>query len=265
MAPLHRAGRIGQGGNQGESIHRYGKAMTPELLAPGPRAMLRDLADFLARPRILAPSGLRSARAWQRWAWLTALLVAGLIGVALPFITLWQSAFSLPSADAFGKFPRAWLVPTVVVIAPLIEELLFRGWQSGSARALWLLGCAIAAMAALLTLTAPDQALILAGLFLALLIAAPLGWWLLRRRAAPLGWFARGFPWIFHLTAATFGLVHLGNYPEISLLAVPLVLPQLWAGLMLGHIRQKIGLIGGILAHMTANGCTLGLALLAGG
>ena len=167
------------------------------------------------------------------------------------------------AVDAFGLKPLLDL--EVRRLSAGQRRRVALGRLVGSPRALWLLGCAIAAMAALLTLTAPDQALILAGLFLALLIAAPLGWWLLRRRAAPLGWFARGFPWIFHLTAATFGLVHLGNYPEFSLLAVPLVLPQLWAGLVLGHIRQKIGLIGGILAHMTANGCTLGLALLAGG
>ena len=238
--------------------------MTEPAILPGPRAALRDFALFLRRPQVLVPAGLRSGAAWQRWAWLTALLVGGLIGVALPLIMLWQWAFALPAAEAFSQFPRAWLIPTVIAIAPLIEELMFRGWQRGSAAGLWLLGCAALAVAALLGLRAPDQALTVAGLFLALLLAAPLGWWLLRRRPAPLGWFARGFPWIFYFAAGIFAAVHLGNYPAVSLLALPLVLPQLWAGLVLGHMRQKIGLTGAILAHATSNACTLSLALLSG-
>ncbi|MFM5924465.1 MAG: CPBP family intramembrane glutamate endopeptidase [Novosphingobium sp.] len=236
--------------------------MTAEPLAPGPRAMLRDFIQFLRRPQVLVPSGLRSAQGWRRWGWLTGLLIAGLIGIALPFITLWQKSFDLPSADAFAQYPKAWLVPTVALIAPVIEELLFRGWQRGSASALWLLACALAAIAAVLTLTAPGQALIVGVLFLALLVAAPLGWWLLRRRSAPLGWFAAAFPWIFYLVAGAFAAVHLSNYPSASLIALPMVLPQLWAALVLGHIRQKVGLVGSILAHASANSCTLALAMI---
>lgn len=226
--------------------------------------MLREFSLFLRRPAVLVPSGLRSADGWQRLFWLTALLIAGLIGVALPFISLWQSAFSLPSADAFGQYPKAWLVPTVALIAPVIEELLFRGWQRGSASSLWLLTCALVAIAAVLVLTAPGQALIVGVLFLVLLVAAPLGWWLLRRRAAPLGWFSRAFPWIFYLVAGAFAAVHLSNYPSASLIALPMVLPQLWAALVLGHVRQKIGLAGAILAHASANSCTLALAMFGG-
>ncbi|MBS0482599.1 MAG: CPBP family intramembrane metalloprotease [Proteobacteria bacterium] len=227
------------------------------------RTVLRDFLHFLRRPAILEPQGWRDGGA-KRWAVLTALLVIGLIGVLLPLLGAWQKAFDLPSPDAFGKMDKVWLVPMVVLIAPPIEELLFRGWQRGSASALWLLGCALAAIGVLIVEADPAQALTAAGSLLFLLIAAPLGWFLLRRRPAPLGWFARGFPAIFYVVAAGFALIHLTNYPSFSLLALPLVLPQLWAALVLGYLRQRLGLIPGILAHMTANACTIALALAGG-
>ena len=33
------------------------------------------------------------------------------------------------------------LLPITVLIAPVLEEMIFRGWQTGRPRALWLLGC----------------------------------------------------------------------------------------------------------------------------
>lgn len=246
-----------------KGLQGYQRRVTETTASLTLRTVLREFLDFLRRPAILEPQGWRDGGA-KRWAVLTALLVIGLIGLLLPLLGAWQKAFDLPSPDAFGKMDKAWLVPIVVLIAPPIEELLFRGWQRGSASALWLLGCALVAIAAMLFATDPAQALVVAGVFLGLLVAAPTGWFLLRKRPAPLGWFARAFPWIFYAIAAGFALVHLTNYPSFSLLAVPLVLPQLWAALVLGYLRQRVGLIPGILAHMTANACSIGLALAGG-
>lgn len=238
--------------------------MTEAESRPTARSVLRAFTDFLRRPALLAPQGLRTAGSRRTWVWLTALLIGGLLLVLLPVLGAWQKAFALPSPDAFQAVPKQLLVPLVVLVAPVLEELLFRGWQSGRVAALWLLGCAlaVAVVAALGTALNP---LVTAGTVLAALIAAPAGWWLLRGRSAPLGWFARGFPVIFYLVAGGFALAHLSNYSRISLLAVPLVLPQLWAALVLGYMRQRLGLLPAILAHALANGCSLGLAVLAGG
>jgi membrane protease YdiL (CAAX protease family) len=239
--------------------------VTETTLLPTARTVLGEFAAFLRRPGLLAPQGLRDAAGRRAWLWMTALLIAGLLLVLAPLLGLWQKAFALPAPDAFKAVSSQMLVPIVVLIAPVLEELLFRGWQSGRARALWLLGCAAAVMTVLLVATDPSQALLVAGVMLAALIAAPTGWWLLRRRTEPLRWFARGFPAIFYLVAVGFALVHLTNYPRVSLLAVPLVLPQLWAGLVLGFVRQRLGLVPAMLTHAAANACSLGLALLSGG
>jgi membrane protease YdiL (CAAX protease family) len=236
-------------------------SVTDQTQPPRLATILSDFAAFLRRPQVLAPGGLRAPGNLRRWTWLTALLVAGLFGVALPFIKVWQHAFGLPTPEAFSGFPEAWLAPAVILLAPLAEELLFRGWQSGRAAALWLLGCALAGFGTLVLVTIPGLAIPAALLFLAIAVITPIGWWKLRRRTRPMAWFARGFPAIFYLAAAVFALVHLANYPQASLLAAPLVVPQLWAALVLGHIRQRIGLVAGILSHAIANASSLALAM----
>ncbi|WP_296678068.1 CPBP family glutamic-type intramembrane protease [Novosphingobium sp.] len=227
------------------------------------RTVLCDFRDFLRRPAVLDPQGW-SAGGGKHWAVLTALLIVGLIGVLLPFLGAWQKLFSLPSPTAFDNFDKRWLVPVTVIFAPIAEELLFRGWQRGSASSLWLMLCAILAGVTVGVMTDASQALIAAGVLLALLIAGIAGWVLLRKRPAPMPWFARIFPWIFYAVAAGFALFHLSNYPRFSLLMVPLVLPQLWAALVLGYLRQRLGLAQAILTHVAANACSIGLALASG-
>lgn len=224
------------------------------------RTILADFGTFLRRPRVMEPSGLRSGEALKTWAALTALSIGVLFGILGPFVSLWQSQFGLSDPEAFGRFPKEWLLPTVVIAAPLLEELLFRGWHSGTRRALWLLACACVGIGGFLMASLPDQQMTGLVLFGGAVLAALVGAIALRRNTAPIGWFARGFPVIFYLAAALFALVHLGNYDKTSLVVVPLVLPQLWAGLVLGYIRQRVGLIGSILAHAASNGLVLAVA-----
>lgn len=229
---------------------------------PPPVTMLREFGGWLRRPHRLEPMGLRAPGALRRLAVLSALMVTGLLLVLLPLLGLWQSLFELPSPDAFGKLEPRLLVPVVVLIAPVLEEMLFRGWLTGRVRALWLLACALACAALLYGSTQGLNPLAVGAGFLALLLAAPVGWFLLRKKGTP-PWFDMGFAPIFYLTAAGFALVHMANYPSFSALALPLVLPQLWAGLVLGFIRMRIGLVGSILAHALSNSAALTVALLA--
>ncbi|MCB5425666.1 CPBP family intramembrane metalloprotease [Altererythrobacter sp. CC-YST694] len=229
---------------------------------PPPVTMLREFAGWLRRPHRLDPTGLRAPGAVRRLAVLTALMVAGLLLVLLPVLGMWQSLFGLPAPDAFGKLEPQLMIPIVLLIAPVLEEMLFRGWLTGRVRALWLLACALAFSALLYGSTQGLSPLAVGASFVALLVAAPLGWFLLRRKGTP-PWFDMGFGLIFYLSAACFALVHMANYPSFSALALPLVLPQLWAGLVLGFIRMRIGLAASMLAHALSNSAALTVALLA--
>jgi uncharacterized protein len=65
----------------------------------------------------------------------------------------------------------------------------------------------------------------------------------------------RSFPFIFHTFAITFGLVHLSNYSHINnyFLAIPLVSCQIVSGYVLGFIRMKFGLIYSMGLHSVWN------------
>ncbi|WEK45724.1 MAG: CPBP family glutamic-type intramembrane protease [Candidatus Andeanibacterium colombiense] len=227
--------------------------------------VLRGFAAFLRRPELIVPIGLRGKSAWRQWAILFAMQFGVLIAVVLPLVAVWQKIFALAGPDAFEQLPKGWLVPLTVAIAPVLEELFFRGWLTGRPRALWLFLCTLAVIglmsASAFKLTTP---LVVGIGFLAILLAAIAGWVWLRKKSAAPRWYARAFPAVFYLVIAGFGLLHLSNYSTWSLLAVPLVLPQLWIGTVLGYIRMKIGLPGSILAHICSNGVVVLLAPIFG-
>jgi membrane protease YdiL (CAAX protease family) len=237
--------------------------MATQIETPAPSLpILRELAAFLKRPMVLPPWGLRRAETWRALPVLMALHVGGLLLVILPLISAWQSRFALPLPDAFGKLPGGWLVPITVLIAPVLEEAIFRGWQTGRPRALWLLGC-FAAFVALVMAAKALAPLVLAGLLLGLVLAAAGGWWVLRRRAVPAA-YRVAYPGVFWIVALLFAGVHLTNYPSASLLSAPMVLPQLWAALLLGFTRQRLGLSAAMIQHAVANGASMVLAMAGG-
>jgi hypothetical protein len=113
-----------------------------------------------------------------------------------------------------------------------------------------------------LLLVAPSlKPLAVAGLLFALLALTLGGWlWLRKRREAPAA-YRTAYPIVFWLVAAGFASVHLMNYPSMSLLSLPMVLPQLWAAAVLGFTRQRLGLPAAMLQHATANACAMALSM----
>ncbi len=225
------------------------------------RTTLQDFAAFLARPRLLEPAGLRNGADWRGWGTMLALYLAGLLFALGPLIRLWQVSFDLPSPAAFDQFKAATLLPLVVLAAPIGEEIVFRGWLTGRPRALWLVLCAMLA-AVLAVAMVRHVAEAAAGIvLLAVLAAALAGWTVLRKRRRAPAWFERAFPVLFYLSVVIFALSHLANHDRVGLVMLPLVLPQLWAGLVLGFVRMRFGLPASMLLHALANGAAIGLAL----
>lgn len=224
-----------------------------------PLAMLRNqLVDFrayLAAPRLIAPVPLR-----QGWAIMVGLYLVGLIVIGV-FLAVWQRAFHLPSAEAFHGFSSAMLAPIVIVAAPVGEEVIFRGWLTGRPRALWLLAMALLAALLLIAVTLHwhDQAASLGVIVTAM--AALVGWLVLRKRTDAPCWFARRFAVWFYLSVVVFALLHMSNYPRLSWALVPMVAPQLWAGLVFGYLRMRHGLVASILAHAIGNAAALVVAI----
>lgn len=234
------------------------------LSQPAPRTLVpawRGFVRFVQAPQPLRPMGLAAPGALGGWLAMLLLHLAAM-AVLLPVIALWQRLFGLEAPDAFAKFPREWLLPTVVLFAPMVEETLFRGWLTGRPRALWLLGLAVAGVAAIALMgpTNPRLGIVLIGL----LIAALAGWLVLRKQPGPAALLARHFGWVFYAVVLAFGTMHVFNYPHPSLLVLPMVLPQLCAGLTLGYVRMRFGLPASMLLHVTSNALALGAALAGG-
>ncbi len=230
-------------------------------------AEFAEFAAYCAAPRLIAPSPLHLGRrreGWRRWGIMVALYCAGLAVIG-PLIAVWGRAFHLSAAASFSGFSPLVLVPAVVLVFPLLEEALFRGWLTGRPRALWLLAMAVlgAALLGAVSLHWQETAASLGAV--ATVPAALAGWFVLRRRTDPPRWFAAAFGAWFYLSVLVFGLMHMANYHSASLIVLPMVLPQLWAGLVFGYLRMRHGLIASALAHAAGNAATLAAALHIGG
>jgi membrane protease YdiL (CAAX protease family) len=229
------------------------------------RAMLREtLGDFwayLRAPRLIAPVPLRQG--WGTWAIMVGVYLAGLLLLG-PVLAWWGDRHHLSAADAFKGISPLLLAPAVVLVFPLVEEAVFRGWLTGRPRALWLLamGLVIGALLVPVTLGWHDQVASLGVLVAGL--AALAGWFVLRRRANSPRWFAGAFGLWFYLSALVFGLSHMANYAHFGWALLPMVAPQLWAGLVFGYLRMRHGLLASALAHGLGNAAALAPALLAG-
>lgn len=251
--------------------------------APGGRPPARGLWRSVARawaahvvhpvPRADAPF------AASRWRVLLALL-----SMATPLALL--SAIALaPFTDDLGLRSRldfrfsALEALLVLLVAPCIEELVFRG-PLGSRRlferAVALLPFALVAGAALWPLlrALPAPGLRLAGIALLAavlaVVAIALDETVERRRFthvdAQRTFFARHFRWIAHGSTIAFALSHGANYALEwdTVWFVPLaVLPQLVLGYACLYARAALGLHGAILLHAGHNVIAYSLAALA--
>lgn len=225
------------------------------------REILADLASFLRKPVPLRPAGLRAPGAGQLLLRLTMLEIGVLGTVVMLFVKAWQAAFNLPEPDAFDGMSPLALWGGAVVLAPVLEELVFRGWLVGRRGPLWAMAAALAGMAAFVLFGKGHP--VVGGLILlvtAIALAAVL--WRLRGRDDVPGWFSAAFPVLFYAGVLVFAATHLFNYPQFSLLAIPMILPQAWSGLMFAYTRLRIGLFAGIVMHIASNAVMLALALL---
>ncbi len=223
-------------------------------------------ARFLRHPALpdrAAGAGLATLVPVARLLALDVLVMAILLGVSG---LVMAAGISLPETALAGVDIGPAIILAVVLVAPVAEELLFRGWLSGRP------GHVLALLAVLAggAIFSTDLARSTGGInfkaiavVAASLVAAMLAIVLLRRRGA-MGWFQRGFPLLFWLSCALFAGAHVLNFAEENmLLVVPLVLPQFAVGTMLGYLRVRYGLLAGMLLHMLHNGAFIAIVLLA--
>lgn len=230
------------------------------LSTPPISSTWREFTRFLRSPRLIFPSGLLAPGVPGV---LTAMVMFEVTGISLlaPLLALWQKLTGLSGPDAFEQFPRQYLVLTVVLVAPVLEELVFRGWLTGRVRALWLMACAM--LGGLGLWLSYGQPTLFTGILFAALLIGLGGWLAFRKRGAP-AWFERSFPAIFWAGVLIFGSSHLLNFASPGLTSLPLVLPQIWSGMTLAFTRLRVGLAGAIIAHAVSNAIVVTFAMSGG-
>ncbi len=154
---------------------------------------------------------------------------------------------------SYNDLPDTWTTYlSIVIIAPIMEEIIFR---YGLRYSKTILACLIwIPIYWIVKHTVPQSNLPLSiGLSL---LSIPIIRFAMKPFDAQLEklWI-RGFPFLFHVFAITFGLIHLSNYSNISnyFLAIPLVSSQFVSGYVLGFVRMKFGLIYSMGLHFVWN------------
>ena len=219
-------------------------------------------AAFLKRPALRTEHAVGApATVLARIYTLDMLAMLTLIMAASSAVAM---GLTLPQTALAGIEFTPLIIWAVIVIAPVSEELIFRGWLSGRPSHIIGLLFAGAGVGTALSLqqSAPVIGVVMGFAGLAAAAAALI---ILRHRPA-FGWFARFFPAFFWLATLAFALVHLANFDEGSLaVLLPLVLPQFILGSLLGYVRVRIGLWAAITLHAAHNATAIGIAALAGG
>ena len=231
------------------------------------RAEWQRYAAFLKRPRLPArsqPMSRASLRAVLRMLWLDFAMMAVLMVLATLVVA---AGVDLPATALENIDITLGIVALVVIGAPLLEEIAFRGWLSGRPGhvfAMLALAVGLAGIAAVV-LQNPDPGLATGLVLLVAIVLVPLValaiLWRWRKRDA-MGWFARVFPLFFWLSTAGFACIHLFNFDEGTFyVLLPLVLPQFLTGSILGYLRVHYGLWAAMLLHALHNGTAMALVL----
>ncbi len=220
----------------------------------GWRERLADAARFAVWPSFVA-----QPMAWGRDA---ALALAVVLALDMALYALFHALVDVLGAEGSvlprpleTDVPFATDVFTGLLLAPALEEALFRGWMRGQIAALRFAVYGFAAFGLFAaSLFVPAQFSTALAVAAAALAFAGLIHWrsTVQRDTAVPAWFTRHFGWFVWGSTLLFGLIHLGNYePLTHPLGVLVVVPQTIGGLLLAYTRTRLGL-GAAIAHHAA-------------
>ena len=185
-----------------------------------------------------------------------SLAVTAMLGVvALPLLLMSEAAPGAQLQQIFSQ-PIPSVVLAVIILGPVIEEITFRGWLSGTSRAVF--GSAL--FVALALGAAPSIAEAVGGFAVFIQLGlVTLGLAALRMLSPidggkPLPHFNRIFPYLFWAQGLIFGILHFRNVAaSSSAIAILATLPLVICAWPWGYARIVIGLRAAILLHAAYN------------
>ncbi|MDB2439876.1 CPBP family glutamic-type intramembrane protease [Hellea sp.] len=216
-----------------------------------PMAVIKDMFAFLRSPTLqkarspLTPDAVLDLIKLLGFCFLT-LFVAGLF-MAVVFNI---GGVTMPEpADEFSEMIS-------VLMAPLIEEILFRSWL-GRGWGVMVVAPLLLGLAALIVIAgaealAPGVKITAVVTVTVALIIYLFRYAALRKIPGVVDRAARKvFPYAFWGSCIAFGLMHLANFQggDMGLLLPLVVLPQFLIGIILGFTRMRYGLLPAMILH----------------
>jgi membrane protease YdiL (CAAX protease family) len=218
----------------------------------------RALASFLRSPQLVDTyrQPAQSKMATTLWLFVLSMLATAVTAfAALPFVLTSQSSFGGGLSNTLNQ-PVLNTIIAIVVLGPLIEEIIFRGWLIGTWRSListaafigfFYLGPSFAKN--YISTSSVTLQLICSASGLAVLYAFGLG----QSRALIPG-FERWFPLLYWGQGIVFGVLHFRNLYSDSI-ALPLLMTVtiVFCGWLWGYARVVLGLPAALMLHMAYN------------
>jgi hypothetical protein len=222
----------------------------------GLRERIAEVARFMLRPTY-APRSMAWGPAFR--ATLATMIVLNLLGVVLPAglleLVLGPSGVLPESLREPDLGPRQ--VFEYLLLAPLIEEPLHRGWLTGRRAALRFaaFGCAALSLFLVGYFVGSGGGRLIALLGVATAFVGLIQWGFTRHRDTRVpAWFIARFHWMVWGSAVIFGLIHLGRFTALtSPLGVLVVAPLMVGGMLLAYTRTRLGLRAAIAQHAAYN------------
>lgn len=225
------------------------------------KQVINDFLTYVRKPLYIAEDTSMSKSEKFRYLSKVLLCKLALIFVLAPII-YFTKKFTGAKSTAWDD---TWsMYAFVVIIAPIVEETIFRGALHYSRWSIALFASFFMGIFAKYIGINERINIPLGFVYFACAVLFPIFYFV----SKPLDGFfktfwTKYFSYIFHLVAIGFGLIHLSNYTGISnyLFAVPLVTSQIISGYVLGFVRMKFGLSYSIAFHAAWN-FIAGFALL---
>lgn len=219
--------------------------------------LVRDIAAFIARPRLPA--------ARMGWTRLMVFLLLAVITLDLAIDTGLQALLDhvdealidLPDPVDF-EYGLIGDILSLLILAPIIEEALFRGWLSGHKASLRFAGWGALAFALVLISESPLVAefhMVFVALAIGVAALAFGQWAYTRSRDTQVpAWFARDFRWFVWGSSLAFGALHLVNFNHLdSPVDAIIIAPEALGGLLLAYSRTHFGLRAAMVHHAAYN------------
>ena len=218
------------------------------------KQIIKDFLTYVRKPLYIAEDASMSKTEKFQYLFKVLLCKLALLPILIPIIYFTKQ---LTGAKSIG-FDDTWsMYLMLVLIAPIVEEAIFRGVLHYSR---WGVSFIVSVLLLIITYLTKVTELIsintVGFVYIACIALFPVFYYVTK----PLDdvfktFWQKNFKYIFHIIAISFGLIHLTNYTGINnyLFALPLVTSQIISGYVLGFVRMKLGFGYSVALHSAWN------------